>query len=144
MELEARGRAASIIEDGNANIAVFQRMAEEFSAAGPNAKDVLLLNMLPDLVEQITDTVSGIDIDKITVIDGDGNGGAVGGVAGQMPGAVISIVEQIENATGVNILNVLAKDEDWTPPPASSPQLGWDAPEGNVSEDAVDVDSAEA
>ncbi len=111
MELEARGRASSIIEDGNANIAVFQRMAEEFSAAGPHAKDVLLLNMLPELVQQITDTVSGIDIDKITVIDGAGDGsGAVGAVAGQMPAAVISIVEQIETATGVNILSVLSKD----------------------------------
>ena len=113
MELEARGVAASIIENGNANIAVFQRMADEFNAAGPNAKDVVLLNMLPDLVEQITDTVGNIDIDKLTVIDGgDGsNGGAVGGIAGQMPAAVISVVEQIENATGVNILHALTKPQ---------------------------------
>lgn len=113
MELEARGRAAKIIEDGNANIAVFQRMAEEFTAAGANAKDVLVLNMLPDLVEQITDTVANIDIDKITVIDGGGSGdGAVGGVASQMPAAVISVVEQIENATGVNILDALVNRTD--------------------------------
>ena len=111
MELEARGRAAKIIEDGNANIAVFQRMAEEFAAAGPVARDVLLMNMLPDLVEQITDTVSNIDVDKLTIIDGGAGGGnGLGGVAGQMPGAVISLVEQIENATGVNILDVLVRE----------------------------------
>jgi flotillin len=112
MELEARGVAATIIENGNANIAVFQRMADEFNAAGPNAKDVVLLNMLPELVEQITDTVGNIDIDKLTVIDGgDGSGGAMAGVAGQMPAAVISVVEQIENATGVNILHALTKPQ---------------------------------
>ncbi len=114
MELEARGQAASIIENGNANIEVFQRMAAEFTSAGPNARDVMLLNMLPDLVEHITDTVSGIDIDKVTVIDGgsssDGSGGGVGSVAGQFPAAVISVVEQIETATGVNLLEVLTRD----------------------------------
>ncbi|MGI9599250.1 MAG: flotillin family protein, partial [Acidimicrobiales bacterium] len=116
MELEARGRASTIIEDGNANIEVVQRMASEFATASPNARDVLLLNMLPDLVEQITETVGAIDIDKLTVID-NGTGGAggdsstgVASVAGQMPAAVISGVEQIENATGVNILDVLSRE----------------------------------
>jgi len=115
MELEARGHAASIVEDGNANIAVFQRMAEEFSAAGPDARDVVLLHMLPDLVEQITDTVGNIEIDKVTVIDSGGTGpngsaSGVAGVAAQMPSAVISVVEQIENATGVNLLEVLVRE----------------------------------
>ncbi|MEM7322604.1 MAG: SPFH domain-containing protein [Actinomycetota bacterium] len=128
MELQARGEAASIIENGNANIAVFQRMADRFNEAGPNARDVLVLNMLPELVEQITDTVGNIDIDRLTVIDGgDGSaGGAIGGVAGQMPAAVVSVVEQIENATGVNILEALtgatdgsagAAELDFPPPP---------------------------
>ena len=115
MELEAKGQAAKIVEDGAANIEVFQRMAAEFAAAGPVARDVLLLNMLPDLVEQITDTVSNIDVDKLTVIDGGGTGGTrgggLGGVAGQMPAAVISVVEQIETATGVNILEVLVRQQ---------------------------------
>lgn len=113
MELEARGVAASIIENGNANIEVFQRMAAEYSSAGPNARDVMLLNMLPDLVERITDTVAGIDIERMTVIDGGGSSGSdggVGAVAGQLPGAVISVVEQIENATGVNLLEVLVRE----------------------------------
>ena len=127
MELEARGRAASIIEDGNANIEVFRRMASEFTTAGPNARDVLLFNMLPDLVEQITETVGAIDIDKLTVIDSAN--GAIGGdtssgvasVAGQMPAAVISVVEQIENATGVNILDVLSREPAAAGGPAALP-----------------------
>ncbi len=113
MELEAKGEAATIIEDGNAQILVFKRLAEQYTAAGPNARDVLILNMLPDLVSQIVDTVSNIDIDRITVIDnGGGSGsGAIPGVASQMPAAVISITEQIEAATGINLLEVLKRQD---------------------------------
>ena len=85
-------------------------MVQQFNNAGPDARDVFVLNMLPELVERITETVANIDIDKITVIDSGGNGhGAVGSVAGQMPAAVISVVEQIENATGINILEALVR-----------------------------------
>jgi len=114
MELEARGHAATIVEDGNANIAVFERMAQQYTAAGPDARDIVLLHLLPDLVAQITDTVGAIEIDKVTVIDSgtgpSGSSGGVAGVAAQMPAAVVSVVEQIENATGVNLLEVLVKD----------------------------------
>lgn len=110
LELQAQGDAASIIEDGNAQIEVFRRMSREFNAAGPDARDVMVLQMLPELVGQIVDTVKGIDIDKMTVIDQGGKeGGAIAGVAGQMPAAVISITEQIEAATGVNILDALIR-----------------------------------
>jgi flotillin len=136
MEQEARGRAAKIIEDGNANIEVFQRMAAQYEAAGSHARDVLLLNMLPDVIEQITDTVSAIDIDKMTVIDGSGGaGGGVAGVAGQMPAAVVSIVEQIETATGINLLEVLTRENDPSvpadteePPALPENSQNWEAP----------------
>ncbi len=116
MELEAKGQAAKIIEDGNAQIEVFQRLSTQYREAGTDAKDVFVLNMLPELVAQIVDTVKGIDIDKITVIDNGagGAGGSVAGIASQMPAAVISITEQIETATGVNILSALNRPTEQT------------------------------
>jgi flotillin len=55
--------------------------------------------------------VDGIDIDRLTVID-SGDGGGVANAAGQLPSAIIKLTEQIENATGVNILSKLgAKGE---------------------------------
>jgi flotillin len=108
MQLEAQGRAARIVEDGKAEVEVFQRLQEEYAAAGPEARDILMLKMLPEIVELITETVSGIDIDKVTVIDNGSGEGAVGGVARQMPAAVVSIVEQIETATGINVLEAVA------------------------------------
>ena len=115
LELKAKGLAAKIIEDGAAQVQVLQQLTEQYKAAGDNARDIFVLSMLPDLVSQITDTVRGIDIDRLTVIDGgNGNGGAgaIPSLVGQMPAAVISITEQIEAATGVNILEALTGGKD--------------------------------
>ncbi len=115
MELEAKGRAAKIIEDGNAQVEVFRRLTDQYQLAGDDAQEIFVLNMLPELVAQIVDTVKGVNIDKISVIDSGGQGGSgqgIPGVVSQMPAAVISITEQIENATGVNILDALAKRTD--------------------------------
>ncbi len=112
LELQAKGQAAKIIEDGAAQVKVLEQLTAQYNAAGASAQDIFVLNMLPELVERITDTVKGIDIERITVIDGGNgsSGGALPGLAGQMPAAVISINEQIEAATGVNILDSLVKD----------------------------------
>ena len=106
-ELTAKGQAAKIVEDGNAQIEVFRRLAEQVAAAGADGQRIFVLNMLPQIIEDIVSTVSDIDIQRISVID-SGNGQGVPNVVAQMPAAVIKIVEQIENATGVDILSGLA------------------------------------
>ncbi len=111
--LRANGEAAAIIADGEAQVAVLQKLTEQFKAAGSDAQQIFLLNMLPDLVAQITGTIEGIDIDRITVIDQGGHpgNGALPGLVSQMPAAVIAITEQIEAATGVNILSALDRSD---------------------------------
>jgi flotillin len=112
MELEAKGAAAQIIEDGNAQVHVLQRLTEQYQAAGTSAQDIFVLNMLPQLVSEIVSTVKGVNIDKVSVIDSGGNGSqGVSNVVGQLPAAVITITEQIENATGVNILKALRQEK---------------------------------
>lgn len=115
-ELRAKGEAAKIIEDGTASIEVFNRLVAQYQAAGDDAEKIFVLNMLPDLLGQIVDTVKGVNIDKISVIDGGGSGGSEGipALLSQMPASVIKITEQIENATGVNILSHLNKTVDTT------------------------------
>jgi len=112
-ELRAKGEAAAIIADGEAQVEVLERLTAQYKSAGPDAQEIFLLNILPDLVDQITSTVQGIEVGKMTVIDNGGgasSGGGLPGVAAQMPAAVIAVTEQIEAATGVNILSVLNKD----------------------------------
>ena len=135
-QLEAQGRAARIVEDGKAEVEVFHRLQTEYAAAGPEARDILMLKMLPEIVELITDTVSGIDIEKMTVIDSGTGEGGVGGVARQMPAAVISIAEQLETATGINLLDVVASRTAVTAADVSDSSAPTSMPELQASEGA--------
>jgi flotillin len=109
MELEAKGAAAKIVEDGNAQIEVFRRLVEQYQAAGDDAQRIFVLNMLPDLIDKIVGTVEGVNIEKVSVIDSGNGSEAIPGFLSQLPGTVIKLTEQIENATGVNILTGLGK-----------------------------------
>lgn len=106
-ELAAKGDAAKIIEDGNAQIEVFRRLVEQYQAAGADAQRVFVLRMLPDLMDKIVSVVGAVDIDKVSIIDSGGQGTGIPGFMGQLPAAVIGLTEQIENATGVDLLKAL-------------------------------------
>jgi flotillin len=131
-ELAAKGEAAKIIEDGNAQIEVFRRLVEEYRAAGEDAQRIFVLQMLPDLVSTIADTVKGVDIERLSVIsDGGGNERTgLAGALGQFPAAVIKITEQIENATGFDILRGLRDGNQPETVPANEPTTGGAGTQG--------------
>jgi flotillin len=106
MEERAKGSAASITEDGRARLFVLGEMIKLYLGAGSEAERIFILNMLPEIIEELASSVDNIDIDRLTVID-SGEGGGVANAAGQFPAAIIKLTEQIENATGVNILSRL-------------------------------------
>ena len=110
MELEAKGDAAKIIENGLANVNILNQMITAYKTAQGDGEKVFILNMLPDIINQLVGTVGKLNIDKISVVD-SGSGKTVGGLMGQLPSAVISLNEIIENATGVNILSNFKKEE---------------------------------
>ncbi|NDH11379.1 MAG: flotillin family protein, partial [Actinobacteria bacterium] len=104
-QLAAQAEAAKIIEDGKAQVEVFQRLTEQYQAAGDDGQRIFVLNMLPELVDKIVSTVNNVDIDRVAIVDnGGGQGGGIPGLVSQLPGAVVSLTEQIEAATGVDIL----------------------------------------
>ncbi len=113
-ELEAQGAAASILEDGRAKVEVLNQMIKAYKDAQGDGEKVFMLNMLPEIIEQLASTVDQVTVDKVSVIDSGGGGNGAGGMGrfiGQFPAAVISLSEQIENATGVNILSALDKKQ---------------------------------
>ncbi|MCB2203903.1 hypothetical protein KQI65_04085 [bacterium] len=110
MELEAKGDAAKIIENGLANVNILNQMISAYKTAEGDGEKVFILNMLPEIINQLVGTVGKLNIDKISVVD-SGSGKTVGGLMGQLPSAVISLNEIIENATGVNILSNFKKEE---------------------------------
>ncbi|HEX2048464.1 MAG TPA: SPFH domain-containing protein [Acidimicrobiales bacterium] len=106
-ELAAKADAAKIVEEGNAQIEVFRRLVEQYQAAGADAQRVFVLRMLPELMDKIVSTVASVDIEKVSIIDSGGQGTGVPGFMNQLPAAVIGLTEQIENATGVDLLKAL-------------------------------------
>ena len=119
-QLQAQAQAATIIEDGLAQVEVFKRLTDQYQAAGADGHDVLVLTMLPDLIDKIVATVANVSIDRVAIVDtggggggnGDGNGGSRGGIPGlmsQLPASLVAMTEQIEAATGVDILASLRR-----------------------------------
>ncbi|HEY6108195.1 MAG TPA: hypothetical protein VIV56_04745, partial [Gemmatimonadales bacterium] len=76
--------------------------------AGTDAERIFILNMLPDLIRELAGSVEKIKIDKLSVIDSS-RGSGVASAAAQFPEAIIKLTEQIETATGVNILSRLQR-----------------------------------
>ncbi len=130
-QLAAQAEAAKIIEDGKAQVEVFQRLTDQYQAAGDDGQRIFVLNMLPELVDKIVSTVNNVDIDRVAIVDnGGGQGSGIPGLVSQLPGAVVSITEQIEAATGVDILGAMRDDDadsgsssgsELPPPPPAPP-----------------------
>jgi flotillin len=108
MELEAKGAAAPIVEKGQAQLRVLREMISTYQSANGEGEKIFMLNMLPEILTRLTETVGRVTIDKVSVIDagsGNGNGHGIGRFVNQFPSAVLSLAEQLETATGVNILS---------------------------------------
>lgn len=106
-EQRAKGAASPIAEDGRARLLVLDQMIKLYQGAGSEAERIFILNMLPDIVHEIAKSVEGMEIGKVTVIDSGDRGSGVASAASQLPAAIIKLTEQIETATGINILSRL-------------------------------------
>ncbi len=111
-QLEAKADAAKVIEEGNAQVEVFRRLVDQYHAAGADAQQIFVLRMLPDIIDSIVGTVSSVDIEKVSIIDSGGQGSGVPGFMQQLPGSVISLVEQLETALGVDLLKAVRTEDD--------------------------------
>ena len=112
-QLEAQAEAAKIIEDGKAQVDVFRRLTDQYQLAGEEGQRIFVLNMLPELVDKIVSTVNNVSIDRVAVVDGGSNdsSGGIPALVSQLPAAVVSLSEQIEAATGIDILSSMRPDD---------------------------------
>jgi flotillin len=105
MELRAIGKAASIVEDGKATAEAVRLMRQEWEKE--DTRELFLIQQLPDILDKVTSVVSkNLSIDKVTVVDsGDGHG--VPSYVRGVTGSIVAIFEQIKNATGLDIPEIL-------------------------------------
>ncbi|MBD3885302.1 flotillin family protein [Phormidium tenue FACHB-886] len=94
----AQGDASQIIEEGKARAEGTLRLAESWRSAGPNARDIYLLQRLETLLKTLTAAVPDVRVQNVTVID------AQGGTAATKLGAFI---EQFRQTTGIDLVEAV-------------------------------------
>ncbi|MEW5884977.1 MAG: flotillin family protein [Armatimonadota bacterium] len=105
-EAQAKADAAPIIQDGAARADALRILAKAWHAAGPNAREVFLVQKLDRIVEIITDAIATSKIEQITMIDTASGGGSA-------PMNALSLTEQIKQIFGVDVVEKL---RSWEPP----------------------------
>ena len=107
----AKGNAARILEDGQAEVDVLRRKLDLWNQAGSDAERLFLIQMLPDILKQVVSTVDNLKIDKITVVDSGqgGKGTGVPAVFSQIAGSTPALLESLKASTGVDIAGMLSR-----------------------------------
>ena len=111
--LEAIGEAATIVENGKATAEAVKLMREQWEKE--DTRELFLIQQLPDILDKVTSVVSkNLSIDKITIVDsGDGRG--IPAYVHGVTGSIVAIMEQIKNATGLDIPEILRAKGRATP-----------------------------
>ncbi len=105
----AKGNAAKILEDGAAEVDVLRQKLELWRQAGDDAERLFLIQMLPEILEQVVSTVDNLQIDKITVVDSGQGGGGVPAVFNQIAGSTPALLESLKASTGIDIAGMLSR-----------------------------------
>ncbi len=91
---EAKGEASRIIEDGKAQAQGLRRLAESWQSAGSNAKEIFLYQKLDVLLRTMASTVPAMDVQNVTVINGEDGNTAT---------KLAAFFEQLRQASGIDI-----------------------------------------
>jgi flotillin len=104
-ELKAKGEAAKIAEDGKAMAEAVSVLREQWEKE--DTRELFLIQQLPDILDKVTKVISdNLSIDKVTIVDsGDGQG--IPAYVRGVTGSIVAIFEQIKNATGLDIPEIL-------------------------------------
>ena len=103
----AKGNAARILEDGQAEVEVLRQKLLLWQEAGSNAERLFLIQMLPDILKQVVQTVDNLKIDRLTVVD-SGQGGGVPSVFNQIAGSTPALLESLKASTGIDVAKMLS------------------------------------
>jgi flotillin len=104
-ELKAIGEAARIAEDGRATAEAVRMLREQWEKE--DTRDLFLIQQLPDILDKITRVVAdNLSIEKVTIVD-NGNGQGMPSYVKGVTGSIVAIFEQIKNATGLDIPEIL-------------------------------------
>ena len=109
-EAQAKGDAAPVMHSGIAAAESLRLVAEAWSDAGQDGRDLYVLQHLKEFVQAATERVQRSQIGELTVVDG-GTGENYASALAAYPAAVSEILRQTGKAIGVDMVALLASDE---------------------------------
>ena len=101
MEQEAEG----IRSKGLAEAEAMEKKAEAYSKYNKAAVAEMMIKVLPEIAGKVAEPLG--QIDKITIIGGDGGSNGVEQVAGNVPVVMAKVFESMKQATGIDMANII-------------------------------------
>ncbi|WP_114994161.1 flotillin family protein [Synechococcus sp. UW179A] len=96
MMADAKGAAASIIEQGRSQAEGLQELVTSLKRSGSDAKRLFLLQKLEPLLTMLSDTVQPIEVEEVSLI---------GERDGQMNLSIATLLRQLQDSTGLHLPN---------------------------------------
>jgi flotillin len=96
-EEEARGAAASVLEQGKAEALALHRLVESYRKGGAAAREVLALQSLLPLMVDISGAAHPLHVGRVAVLPAAGQG------AEPLARKLVGLSEQIKAATGIDL-----------------------------------------
>ena len=85
-------------------------MSAEWKAAGPNGREVYLLQQLRSFVEAAVARVAQTEVGELNIVDG-GDGQAYAAFVANFPAAVARVMAETARAVGVDVRALLGQKE---------------------------------
>lgn len=106
--IQAKGlaEAQAIRAQGLAEAEAMEKKAEAYQKYNNAAMAEMLIQVLPEIAGKIAEPLA--QIDKITIIGGDGSG--VGSVADNVPTVMARLIESMKDTTGIDLTEVIKAD----------------------------------
>ena len=106
--IQAKGlaEAEAIRAQGLAEAQAMEKKAEAYQKYNNAAMAEMLIQVLPEIAGKIAEPLA--QIDKITIIGGDGSG--VGSVADNVPTVMARLIESMKDTTGIDLTEVIKAD----------------------------------
>ena len=93
---------------GIAEAEAMEKKAEAYAKYNKAAVAEMMIKVLPDVAAKIAEPLG--QIDKITIIGGDGSSNGVEQVAGNVPAVMAKLFESMKEATGIDLADIVKAD----------------------------------
>jgi flotillin len=102
-EALAKARTSPTIAEGEAQAEALRSLAESWKKAGPNAREVMVMQKLVPIIDAMAATVAETNVDRVTMIDSRLSGGG----SGSSPASWMPMLEQVKDLYGIDLVEKL-------------------------------------